>query len=414
MTSDAAAARSDFRRVLGAEVVSNFGTMLSRLAIAWIAAIALDATPFEMGLLLVADVVAGAAGGVALGALVDRGAKRAVMVATDVARAAIFAALAMLAAGGALALWMLVAAAAANGLLTTGFELARSAWVARRIAADELPSRNAQLAAGTSLSETLAFALGGWIYQGLGAVFALAVDAASYALSAVFLRGVREGAPAARATMAPARTAPAWTLRALADDARAGLAALLVSARLRALAASGALLALATSLAGTSYMIFVARDLGFGPAAIGMIAATGGLGALLGAALAPRIGRRGGSERAMRLGLLLAAAGMACVPLAQDAAVAGIALLVAHQVVGDGGQTLRDVHDRTLRQTEVAPELLARVDAGIRTAGQLATLAGAVGGGALATWLGAREALFIAAFLVVLAALVVHARLVRP
>ena len=57
----------DFRRVLGAEVVSNFGTMLRRLAIMWIATLVLQATPFEMGLLLVADVLAGALGSLLLG-----------------------------------------------------------------------------------------------------------------------------------------------------------------------------------------------------------------------------------------------------------------------------------------------------------------------------------------------------------
>ena len=57
------------------------------------------------------------------------------------------------------------------------------------IAPADLAARNAQMSMGTSLSETLAFALGGWLYQALGAVFALAVDAVTYLLSAAFVRG---------------------------------------------------------------------------------------------------------------------------------------------------------------------------------------------------------------------------------
>jgi hypothetical protein len=86
--------------------------------------------------------------------------------------------------------------------------------------------------------------------------------------------------------------------------------------------------------------------------------------------------------------------------------------LITHQVIGDGGHIVHDVHDRTLRQTAVSPDLLARVDAGIRTLGQLATLLGAVGGGALATGVGARLALMLSAGLFASAAVVTYMRLV--
>ena len=67
---------TEFKRVLAAEVVSNFGSMLSRLAIPWLAALALAATPLDMGYLLVADVLAGAVGSLLLGAVVDGLGKR--------------------------------------------------------------------------------------------------------------------------------------------------------------------------------------------------------------------------------------------------------------------------------------------------------------------------------------------------
>lgn len=92
-----------FRRVIAAEVVSNFGSMMSRLAIPWLAVLALGATPWQMGLLAVADVPAGATAAVGIGVLVDRWPKRAAMVAADVARAALLVGLA--ASPGALFQW---------------------------------------------------------------------------------------------------------------------------------------------------------------------------------------------------------------------------------------------------------------------------------------------------------------------
>lgn len=398
---------SDFHRLLAAEVVSNFGSMLSRLAISWLATLVLTASPFEMGLLLVADVVAGAFGSLLLGAVVDRMGKRVVMLAADIARAGLLGLLAWLALAQRLSFWMLVLAGAASGLLTVMFELARSAWVAQCVDATQLPARNAQISAGTSLAETAAFALGGWLYQWLGAVLALLTDAASYLVSALCLRGVRETSVASTLPQGPRDL-----LRALLIEARSGVSALAAVPALSAIAIIEVLVALGMSLAGTSYMIFVTRDLSFDTSVLGLIFATGGIGSLAGAVLAPRLGHRFSSGGAMLLGLSLLAFGALCIPLAPGPTLAGAALLVAHQIIGDGGHTVHDVHDRTLRQTAVSPDLLARVDAGIRTVGQLATLIGAVGGGALATFFGARRALALSAALFASAAAVAYLRIV--
>jgi len=341
-----------------------------------------------------------------LGTLVDRCPKRAVMIVADVARAALLGGLAALAWANSLSIWLLAAAAALSGALGVAFELARSAWVAQSAAPERLPARNAQLSAAGSISETLAFALGGWLYQLLGAALALAVDALSYLLSALCLVGVRGG----REEIASRAAAPR-PRRGFIDETLSGIAVIRATPPLRALATLEILLALAGSLGGTSYMIYVARDLAFPTGTLGMIFATGGLGAIAGAALAPRLAQRVGSGNAMTVGLVAAALGTLCIPLAPGATVLGAALLVAHQIVGDGGVTLFEVHDRTLRQTLVAPELLARVDGGLRTLGRLATLIGALAGGGLATALGARFAIGAMVAVLGLAAAVAHHRL---
>lgn len=300
---------------------------------------------------------------------------------------------------------MLVVAAAASGILTVSFELARSAWIAQRVAPADLPRRNAQLAAVGSLSETVAFALGGWLYQWLGATLSLVVDALSYAVSASWLRGVQEVPGVPR----PETSGSAW--RALLREASEGLNAVWRRQPLRALASIEVLLAFSMALSGTSYMIFVSRDLGLPTGELGMIFALGGLGSVLGAGLAPRLGRWWGPGRTMTLGLATFALGATFVPLAQGTHWAAVAWLVAHQIVGDAGHTLHDVQDRTLRQTAVPATLLARADAGIRSAGQFATLAGALAGGVLGTTFGTREVLWLAAATAAAAALVGALRL---
>jgi MFS family permease len=391
---------SAFRFLLAAEVVSNFGAMLSRLAIPWLAALALDVTPFQMGFLVVADVIAGAAGSLVLGVMVDRMDKRAVMIATDLGRATVLGALAWLAVQERLAFPMLVAAAAASGIMTVMFELARSAWIAQRVPVDELPRRNAQMSMGTSLSETVAFAIGGWIYQALGAVLALVVDARELrrlrAARAQRARRARERRE--RAAIDPARDARRSPRGHARDRRRADPA----HAR-----RGGVLVALAMSIAGHElHDLRRARHrLRHGHARHDLrdrrhrLARRRLAGPRMGArwACAARCWR----ARAPRRGRF-------CIPLAHGATIFGAALLVTQQVIGDGGHVVFDIHDRTLRQTAVAPGLLARVDAGIRTLGQLARLAGAVGGGLIATAIGTRSALVLSAAIYVVAFLVVR------
>lgn len=389
----------DFVRVLGAEGVSNFGSMLSRLAIPFLAALALAATPLQMSLLLVADVLAAALGSLWLGAWVDRSGKRAVMLACDGLRALVLAALALGAWTGSIGFVSLLAASAFNGMLTMGFELARSAWMAQAVAAGDLPRRNAQLSVAGSLSETLAFAAGGWLYQGLGAALSLAVDALSYLASALCLTGVREQ----RAVPAPSSDEPhGW--RGLLDEAMAGLRVVAGHPSLRTIAGIEVLVAAGISLTGSCVMVFVTRDLGFETGPLGMIFAFGGLGAVAGGALAPWLGRRVGAGRAMAIGLALLAVGSAFTPMATQAGLLAMGLLAAQQIVGDCGHVVHEVHDRTLRQTSVPEALLARADAGIRAAGQCATLAGALVGGVIGTWVGTRSVLVLAAGLFAVAA----------
>ena len=386
-------ATAGLRRVIGAEVVSNFGSMMSRLALPWIAVLTLQATPWQMAWLALAGVLAGTLSALVLGSAIDRLPTRAVMIGADLSRCALLAALALAAAGGWLSFAMLLAAAAAIGVLTLAFELARSAWIALSARREELERANAQLAAGSAISEAAAFAITGAVFQWIGSVAALLADAASYLASAWLLRGVAPARPGAAPAAGGGATGPATTTLGRT------LAFLLRNRALRSLALLEALVALSGGISATSYMLYVSRDLALPPSALGVVFALGGAGAALGAVFAPLAGRRWGSGPALAAGLAAAALGAAFVPLAgaSAAALAALLLLAAQQLAGDAGETLYSVHDRSLRQSLVPRDALARADGALRTLGQAATVAGILAGGALATAYGARFALAVAA-----------------
>jgi predicted MFS family arabinose efflux permease len=387
-----------FRRVFAADVISTFGSLMSRLAIPWLAVLVLDAGPTAMGWLAVADVVAGALAALMLGVLVDRLPKRGSMIACDLLRAAALLAIPLLAWSGHLSIGSLIAVVAFNGALTVAFELAQSAWIARHTETAALAGRNSALAAGSAVTEAASFGLTGWIFQFAGASMALVTDALTYVASALLLVRVDETPPPPRE--ATAGVTLRAVLKSFATEVRDGLQTVIAHPTLRALATVAALTAFGSSFAATTYMIYVARDLGFSTGALGMIFALGGFGSLAGAWGVAKLAHRIPPHRLLIAGLFVWAIGSAAAPLAVSATVFGALLLCAQQLIGDAGGITVHIADRTLRQSHTPQTHLARVDASIRTVTHVFTLAGALLSGALAEAFGARPLLFASSALV--------------
>lgn len=381
-----------FRRVFAAEVVSTFGSLMSRLAIPWLAVLVLDAGPSAMALLAVADVAASAFAALLLGALVDRWPKRRTMIACDLARAAMLATVPLMAAAGLLTIAWLVVVIAVNGALTVAFELAQSAWIARSTAHENLTGRNSALAAGSAATEAASFGLTGWLFQWLGAVVVMVMDALTYVVSAVLLVKIDEPPPLAAEV--PTDRSLRGRVRALASEVQAGVRAVVAEPVLRALAIVATLVAFAMSFASTTYMIYVSRDVAFPTGTLGLLFALGGIGSLAASWFCARTAHRIDPRALLAASLALWAVGSAVASLATAATVAGIALIALQQIVGDAGGMAYHIADRTLRQRHAPPERLARVDASVRTLGYAATLVGAMVSGLLAEIFGARVLLF--------------------
>ena len=392
-----------FRRVFAAEVVSTFGSLMSRLAIPWLAVLVLRAEPTAMALLAVADVAAGALAALLLGALVDRWPKRRTMIAADLMRAAMLFTVPLMALLGRLSIGWLVVVVAINGALTVAFELAQSAWIARSTAHEDLTQRNSALAAGSAATEAVSFSLTGWLFQWLGAVVVMVADALTYVASALLLVKISEPPPLKEETPTP--TTLRERLQALVSEVQGGLRAVAADPVLRGLAVVATLVAFATSFASTTYMIYVSRDVAFPTGTLGLLFALGGIGSLFGSWLTARTARRIDARLWLIGSLALWAIGSVATPLATTAGLIGIVLIATQQIVGDAGGMAYGIADRTLRQSYAAPEFLARVDASVRTLGYTATLIGALVSGVLAERYGARALLFASSALIGVAAM---------
>ena len=391
--------RGDFGRLVAAATISNFGSMLSAVALPFLAIQLFDATPAQLAAINAAAILPAVVIGLFAASAIDRLRRRPLLIAADLARAAILLAVPAAAFAGVLAIEHLVLFALCRGLFDFVFDVAQHTYLPTLVEARALLAANSRLQAGDAAAEAGGFAAGGWLVQLLSAPLALVVDAGTYLASAFFLLRIRAGEPepSARAR-GQSRTA----------EISAGLVEIRRTPALFAIAASGVLIALSGQIINTVYMLFVYRELGFSPGTLGMLFALGSLASFASAFAAERVPERHSGLPAMFVGLLLAAAGSLALPLAPGATLLGVAAIAFQQIVGDFGHVIWQVHQSNLRQQVTPAQVLGRVAGAIRFLSSIAMLAGTAVGGWLGGSIGLRATLVGGGAILVLAALIVH------
>jgi MFS family permease len=374
-----AASDRDLWRVVAAATVSNLGSMLTRIALPFVAVDVLDASATAMSGLNAARVLPSLALGLAVASWIDRRRKRGVLIVADLAHAALLAAVPAAFLLGWLSMPLLWAFALLSGLLSLVFEVARHAYVAALVPRERLVRANARITAGNAAAETFAFAAGGWLVQLLSAPFALLVDALSYLGSAACFGAIRTSEPEPELVPDGARR----------RGVGPGLRAIRSAPELRALACLGAAGMVANETLGVVYILFVRRELGFAPGTLGLLFAVGSLAALASSFLAARTGEALGPRGAIALGFAGAGLAIAALALAPGPTLLGAAL-IALQQLGDAGFVVAEIHALSLRQGAAPAALQGRVHGTFSFLSSWAMLAGALLGGLLGEALGPR------------------------
>ena len=379
--------QADFLRLWAAQTVSDFGARITREGLPMMAVLGLDATPEQLGLLYALSSGPSLLVGLAAGDFVDHASRRPVLIAADLARAAILITLPLAAWLHLLAMPQVYAAAARVGAASALFDIADHAYLPGLVGKGLVTDANAKISATESLAEMGGPALAGLLFQWLTAPIAVAVNAATYVLSAVWLARIRTPEPPLAAGM---------RRRGWIDGVIVGARTAWAEPRVRVLLVMTAIGGLFGGFFGALYIAFVLRGLGLGPVLLGLGIATGGLGALAGSFLAQPMARRFGVGPAICLSGALSALGTMIVLLAPSNAVGGMAALVVSQFLGDAFGVVPLVLASSLRQTLLPLNVLGRVGATFRAAGGATAVVGALAGGALGQALGLRQTLLIA------------------
>lgn len=144
-------------------------------------------------------------------------------------------------------------------------------------------------------------------------------------------------------------------------------------------------------------VLFLAEELDFSAALIGVIFSAGALGALAGAFVAPRVRARLGTGRAIVVGAVLFPAPLLAFPLVAGPRPLVVATLVAAEALASLGVMIFDVNNNALNVLATPHRLRGRQFGATRTIVYGVRPLGALAGGALGAWLGLRPALAIGA-----------------
>jgi MFS family permease len=369
------AVRRDVRILMAAQSASTFGSFITRAALPLLAIIGLGISAEEAAIIAGVDLIAATLASQIAGVWIDRLPRRPVMIAADLLRALLLATipLAALMTGG-VSLFHLILVSAASGACSTAFDIAERSYLAGLVPTPDLRSVLAKVLGIRGAAEFFGFGAAGLLVGSIGGPAAIGVDALTYVASALLLTALRVREP---------RLPKATTRQSFLVEAEEGLRRTWAIPILRPLIASSAAIGIYFGLFRSAYMIYVVRTLGLSPEVVGFIIASGGIASFAGGLLTERISLALGTGRAISVSLVIVGIGLALVPLAPGASLTGIVLLVAHQFLSDGFETVWEANQGAIRSRVLPDALQGRANAAFEGVSLLGKLTGIVAGGVI-------------------------------
>ncbi|HTS21994.1 MAG TPA: MFS transporter [Casimicrobiaceae bacterium] len=379
----------EFRRLWISLTVTSYGTQITNLALPLTAALLLHATPLQMGILVALETLPFALCSLHAGVLLDRVRKLPVVIAADVGRAAVLAAIPIAAWHGSLSMGILFVVGFVCGVQNVVGGAAYQVLIAQMAGRKRLVEANAKIALGETSAALVGPGMAGGLIQALTAPFAIVFDALAFLASALMLRRIAVKSDVVRSNGA----AQVW--REIGE----GLRLVWDNRTLWGLAWLAGLWQFLHHMQIAVLILFATRELGLSAGAIGFAYACGGLGCVLASASAERLSRRFGVGPVIVHGLVLTVVGWQAFALLGGTGWTATFALGAAMLVFDFGAIVYAINYLALRQAITPDRLLGRMTATMRFLTVAAAPLGSLVGGVLATGIGLRGTLLTVAAL---------------
>ncbi|HWG63938.1 MAG TPA: MFS transporter [Streptosporangiaceae bacterium] len=342
----------DFGIFLVAQTLSVGGDSFAYIAIPLLVLRATGSVA-KMGLLTGVAGAASVVAGIFAGIIVDRVNRRLLLVCCDLARMLLYAAipLAWLAGPQVWLLFVVLPVCEAIGML---FQVTYVTAVPSLVRSDAITEANGLLYAAASAAGIAGPLLAGVVSGALGPTAAIAIDAASFGLSAAGAALIRFRVPAVSTVQADGRASQPdgrpWR------ELLAGVAFLWRQPVLRALTVLLTLFIFLTFGLTDVVIYYLKHDLGQPDGIVGLVLAAGGAGTVAGALLVAPLRRRLGFGPVWIGGLTVCGIAVAFIGLAGSAAAVAVLAAVYLGCAGVAG-----ICSMSLRQQVTPAHLLGRV-----------------------------------------------------
>ncbi|MCY4582070.1 MAG: MFS transporter [Chloroflexi bacterium] len=376
-----------FLKLWVSQTFTHAGFQVQFLAVPLTAALLLDATPLQMGILASFGGAPAIVVGVFAGIWIDRRSKRSVLIAAAWGYVLAFLVVAVAAWFGFLTISLLFAVAFALGGLRFVVDVTYRAFLPSLVQRAQLVEANSKLEVGRSATEIGGPGFTGVLVQAVSAPFALAMGAAAYAVSALSLHRMRP----------PTDVSPRATALSVRGELREGLAFVMKNPVLRALTIAAAMVGGTNAALDAVGLLYFVHDLDLTPGLIGLVFSIAGVGWLVAASLAKQTTRRGGLGRSAAVGVFLMGAADVIIALAGGPPAALLAMVGGATFLFGAGLVTYIIGRTSLQQSMTPDRLQGRVNVVLRVAFLGAIPLGALAGGALGETIGLRPTLFIGA-----------------
>ena len=376
----------DFVKLWTSLTITHFGGQITFLALPLTAALLLDATPFEMGVLIALEALPYPLFGLFAGVLVDRARKLPIIVWSDIARGITLLAVPLCAWFGVLSMGVLYAVGFLVGLASILGWPAYQVFMTERVGRDKLVEANAKIGISDSTAQLIGPGIAGGLIQWLTAPFAILLDGISFFVSAWILRGIPP---------LPS-DAPKMQARSMRAEVAEGLATIWRDPSLRALAWSVSIWQLLRHAFFAIVVLFAARELGFSAGHLGVLWMLAGVGSLAATGLIEALNRNIGFGRAMLGGIFGTGVAWLLIAAVPRGGFASSALFGLGVFGLDFCAMVFFINYLALRQAVTPDALLGRVTATMISLTIATAPLGGLAGGWIAEHAGLRAAMAVA------------------
>jgi predicted MFS family arabinose efflux permease len=275
---------ADFWKFWAGQTISNLGSSFTQWAVPLLV-YKLTHSALNLGIATAAAFLPYLLFGLVLGAWMDRVDRKRVMIALDLVNAVVILSIPLVATFGHLSVWLIYGVAFVQTTVFIAFQAGEFAAIPSLVSTDDLVTANGRIQATYSAAQVAGPLLAGLLVAFMSIQWVMALDSASFVISALSLSVIRGS------FNAPAEGEPKEATTIL-HDVREGLRYVLGHPVLRNISLMMALINFVGATTFTQLVLFAHDRLDVGPRGVGALFAAGSGGVVVTGLLAGRLRKR--------------------------------------------------------------------------------------------------------------------------